>query len=198
MPEQDEPITGLGEANLPLTGNEAIVLVQNGVTKRTVLNNLPQPGGQLDSNELAAVQNANAPTGENPFATVADIPVLQTNTTFAPTITDEVQGTFLITNFIIDSVGDVVTFSFAGRFDLDALETSGSCKFNLPTAFQPTANWASQTDVNVAMSRTNDIFTVNTFIAADDSGTKLLQVNVNDVLAGSSVRFSAVGRYKIA
>jgi len=122
----------------------------------------------------------------------------QTNTTFAPTITDESYGTFTITNFIIDSVGDVATFSFAGRFDLDALQTSGTCKFNLPAAFQPTANWASQTDVNVAMSRTNDIFTVNTFIAADDSGTKLLQVSVSDVLAGSSVRFSAVGRYKIA
>jgi hypothetical protein len=126
------------------------------------------------------------------------IPTIQTNTSFAPTITSEFNGTFTITNFIIDSIGDVVTFSFAGRFDLDALETNGSCKFNLPAAFQPTANWASQADVNAALSGTTGIITAESNILADDSGTKLLQVNVGDTAAGSSVRFAAVGRYKIA
>jgi hypothetical protein len=40
---QDEPISGLSAANLPLTGTELIVLVQDGVTKKTELDNLPQP-----------------------------------------------------------------------------------------------------------------------------------------------------------
>jgi hypothetical protein len=73
MVEQDEPISALGAANLPLTGNEKIVLVQNGVTKQTDIDNLPQPGGQLNANELAAIQNANLPTGLNPFATLNDL-----------------------------------------------------------------------------------------------------------------------------
>ena len=69
---QDETISGLGAANLPLTGTELIVLVQNGVTKKTGLDNLPE---QLNSNELEAVQNANEPTSVNPFATIADLPI---------------------------------------------------------------------------------------------------------------------------
>ena len=121
-----------------------------------------------------------------------------TDTTFTPTITDEVNGTFTITNFIIDSVGDVVTFSFAGRFDLSAGETQGDCKFDLPTAFQPTANWASQTDVNVTLSRTNGVFTTESNIIADTSGNKLLSVSVSSTTPEDSVRFAAVGRYKIA
>jgi hypothetical protein len=121
-----------------------------------------------------------------------------TDTTFAPTITDEVNGTFTITNFKIKRVGDIVTFSFAGRFDLEGGETSGSAKFDLPTLFQPSANWASQTDVNVIMSGTNLIFTSSSFIAADDSGTKLLQAAMNDTTAGASIRFSAIGEYVIS
>jgi hypothetical protein len=73
MVEQDEPISALGAASLPLTGNEKVVLVQNGVTKQTDIDNLPQPGGQLNTNELAAIQNANLPTGLNPFATLNDL-----------------------------------------------------------------------------------------------------------------------------
>jgi hypothetical protein len=73
MVEQDEPISALGAASLPLTGNEKVVLVQNGVTKQTDIDNLPQPGGQLNANELAAIQNANLPTGLNPFATLNDL-----------------------------------------------------------------------------------------------------------------------------
>jgi hypothetical protein len=121
-----------------------------------------------------------------------------TDTTFTPTITDETNGTFTITNFIIDSVGDVVTFSFAGRFDLDALQTSGTCKFNLPTAFQPTANWSSQTDVNVVISQTNGIITAESKLTSDDSGTKLIYAQLGSTTPAASIRFSAVGRYKIA
>lgn len=69
---QDETISGLGAANLPLTGTELMVIVQDGVTKKTALDNLPE---QLNSNEIAAVQNANAPTSVNPFATIADLPL---------------------------------------------------------------------------------------------------------------------------
>ena len=130
---------------------------------------------------------------QNEFGKIA-----QVDKTFAPTVTDEVGGTFTVTNFLIDKVGDIVTFSFAGRFDLAAASTSGGCKIDLPTAFQPTSNWSSQTDVNAVMSGTNQIFTSNCSIYADDSGTKLLQIAINDTLAEASVRFSAVGRYKIA
>jgi len=126
------------------------------------------------------------------------IPTLQTNTAFAPTITDETNGTFTITNFIIDSIGDVVTFSFAGRFDLDPLATVGTCKFNLPAAFQPTANWASQTDVNVVISQTNGIITAESKLTSDDSGTKLIYAQLGSTTPAASIRFSAVGRYKIA
>lgn len=38
-----------------------------------LLENFPAANGQLTADELAAVQNANEPTEENPFATVADI-----------------------------------------------------------------------------------------------------------------------------
>ena len=130
---------------------------------------------------------------QNEFGKIA-----QVDKTFAPTVTDEVGGTFTVTNFLIDKVGDIVTFSFAGRFDLAAASTSGGCKIDLPTAFQPTSNWSSQTDVNAVMSGTNQIFTSNCSIYADDSGTKLLQIAINYTLAEASVRFSAVGRYKIA
>ena len=69
----DLPIPGLPEADLPLSGSEVLPISQGGVAKKVSVSNLPQPSGQLDSNELDAVQNANAPTGANPFATVADI-----------------------------------------------------------------------------------------------------------------------------
>jgi hypothetical protein len=121
-----------------------------------------------------------------------------TDKTFSPTVTDEVGGTFTVTNFLIDKVGDIVTFSFAGRFDLAAATTSGGCNIDLPTTFQPTSNWAAQTDVNVVLHRTNGIFTGECVIIADGSGTKLLTISVNDTLAEASIRFSAVGRYKIA
>jgi len=129
---------------------------------------------------------------------VAWTTTLQTNTTFAPTITAETNGTFTITNFIIDSIGDVVTFSFYGQFDLDPLETSGACKFNLPAAFQPTTNWASVLDVNVVLSANSGIITAESKLIADDSGTKLLLLSVGSIGVGDSVKFSAVGRYKIA
>jgi hypothetical protein len=135
---------------------------------------------------------------ERKFVQVNNFFTSSVDKTFAPTVTDEVGGTFTVTNFLIDKVGDIVTFSFAGRFDLAAASTSGGCKIDLPTAFQPTSNWSSQTDVNAVMSGTNQIFTSNCSIYADDSGTKLLQIAINDTLAEASVRFSAVGRYKIA
>jgi len=121
---------------------------------------------------------------------------IQTATDFAPTVTDLVGGTFTVTNFLITDLGGIVEFSFAGRFDLAAATTSGSCKIDLPTAFQPTVNWASQTDVNVVLHRTNGLFTSGSFIAADDSGTKLLSIAINDTVAEDSIRFSAIGRYK--
>ena len=130
---------------------------------------------------------------QNEFGKIA-----QVDKTFAPTVTDEVGGTFTVTNFLIDKVGDIVTFSFAGRFDLAAATTNGTCNIDLPTAFQPTSNWAAQTDVNAVLHRTNGIITAETKIIADDSGTKLLVISVNDTLAEASIRFSAVGRYKIA
>ena len=83
---------------------------------------------------------------QNEFGKIA-----QVDKTLAPTVTDEVGGTFTVTNFLIDKVGDIVTFSFAGRFDLAAATTSGGCNIDLPTAFQPTANWSSQTDVNAVL-----------------------------------------------
>jgi hypothetical protein len=91
---QDETISGLGAANLPLTGTELIVLVQDGVTKKTGLDNLPE---QLDSNEIAAVQNANAPTGANPFATIDDLSISgvfypSDNSTYSANITTPAGG----------------------------------------------------------------------------------------------------------
>jgi hypothetical protein len=121
-----------------------------------------------------------------------------TDTSFAPSITDEINGTLRIDNFIIDKVGDIVTFSFAGRFDLAPATLQGSCNIDLPIAFQPTSNWAAQTDVNAVLHRTNGIITAETKIIADDSGSKLLAIQVNDTTAEASIRFSAVGRYKIA
>jgi hypothetical protein len=121
-----------------------------------------------------------------------------TDTTFAPTITDEVNGVFTITNFKIKRVGDICTFSFAGRFDLDGGETSGNAKFDLPTLFQPSANWVSQTDVNVIISRTNGFITAESKLIADDSGTKLIAAQLSDTNAGSSIRFSAIGEYVIS
>jgi hypothetical protein len=161
-------ITGLSNADT-LTGDELIELSQDGNSVKTTISNL-----------LALV---NLP---------------KTDTTFVPTITAQVNGVFTITNFKIKRVGDIGTFSFAGRFDLEGGETSGNAKFDLPTLFQPSANWASQTDVNVIMSGTNRIFTANCFIAADDSGTKLLQVSINNDEAGASIRFSAIGEYVIS
>jgi hypothetical protein len=130
---------------------------------------------------------------QNEFGKIA-----QVDKTFAPTVTDEVGGTFTVTNFLIDKVGDIVTFSFAGRFDLAPATNSGGCMIDLPTAFQPTANWSSQTDVTCIISATNGIITAETKIIADDSGTKLLAVGIGSTTAETSVRFSAVGRYKIA
>lgn len=69
----DSPISGLPDADLPLSGAEKTVIVQNGVTKQLAVEDLPQSGAQLNSNELAAVQNSNAPTAGNPFATATDI-----------------------------------------------------------------------------------------------------------------------------
>jgi hypothetical protein len=135
---------------------------------------------------------------ERKFVQVNNFFTSSVDKTFAPTVTDEVNGTLTIVNFLIDKVGDIVTFSFAGRFDLAAATTSGGCNIDLPTAFQPTSNWAAQTDVNCIISRTNGIITAETKIIADDSGTKLLTISVNDTLAEASIRFSAVGRYKIA
>jgi len=128
---------------------------------------------------------------QNEFGKIA-----QVDKTFAPTVTDEVGGTFTVTNFLIDNVGDIVTFSFAGRFDLAAATTTGSCTIDLPTDFQPTANWAAQTDVNVVLHRVNDIFSSECTIFADDSGSKLLAIQVGDTVAEDSIRFSAIGRYK--
>jgi len=130
---------------------------------------------------------------QNEFGKIA-----QVDKTFAPTVTDEVGGTFTVTNFLIDKVGDIVTFSFVGRFDLAAATTFGTCNIDLPTAFQPTSNWAAQTDVNVVLHRTNGIFTAECTITADTSGTKLLTVGIVSTTAEDSIRFTAVGRYKIA
>ena len=116
---------------------------------------------------------------------------------YTPTITDEVNGTLTIYNFIIDKVGNIVTFSFTGRFDL-ARATSGGCKIDLPLAFQPLANWGSQFDVNAVLHRVNGIFTAECKIFANDSGTKLLNVTVSDTTAEVSIRFTAIGHYKIA
>jgi hypothetical protein len=138
-----------------------------------------------------------SPEGTSKQIEYADLGVPITDTTFVPTITDEVNGTFTIYNFKIKRVGDICTFSFAGRFDLEGGETSGGAKFDLPTLFQPSANWASQTDVNVIMSRTNNIFSGGCFIAADDSGTELLTATFTDTFAGASIRFSAIGEYVI-
>jgi hypothetical protein len=121
-----------------------------------------------------------------------------TDTTFTPTITDEVNGTFTITNFKIKRVGNICTFSFAGRFDLAGGQTSGSAKFDLPTLFQPSANWASQTDVNVIISQTNGIITAESKLQSDDSGTKLIAAQLASTTAGSSIRFSAIGEYVIS
>ena len=138
-------------------------------------------------------------TSESPQGTSKQIDfgvIAQVDKTFAPTVSELASGTFEIFNFLITEVGGVVEFSFGGRFDLDGGETSGGCKIDLPPAFQPTANWASQTDVNTVLHRTNSIFTAECKILADDSGTKLLNVTVIDTTAGVSIRFSAVGRYK--
>ena len=138
-----------------------------------------------------------SPQGTSKQVEYADLGVPTTDTTFTPTITDEVSGTFTIDNFKIKRVGNICTFSFAGRFDLDGGAISGSAKFDLPTLFQPSANWAVPTDVNVIMSGTNAIFSATCSITADGSGTKLLTVNMNDTFAGASIRFSAIGEYVI-
>jgi hypothetical protein len=161
-------ITGLQNADT-LTGDELIELSQDGNSVKTTISNL-----------LALV---NLPT---------------TDTTFVPTITDEVNGTFTITNFKIKRVGNICTFSFAGRFDLEGGETSGAAKFDLPTLFQPSANWASQTDVNVIISQTNGIITAESKLNSDDSGTKLIAAQLASTTAGASIRFSAIGEYVIS
>lgn len=137
-------------------------------------------------------------TSESPEGTSKQINfgvIAQVDKTFAPTVSDLENGTFEIFNFLITEVGGVVEFSFGGRFDLDGGETSGSCKIDLPSAFQPAANWGSPTDVISVLSRENAIFTDDCGINAD-SGTKLLNVRVNDTTAASSVRILAIGRYK--
>lgn len=138
-------------------------------------------------------------TSESPQGTSKQINfgvIAQIDKTFAPTVSALENGTFSVTNFLITEVGGVVEFSFGGRFDLDGGEVGGTCKIDLPSAFQPAANWASETDVNTVLHRTNSIFTGECKIAADDSGTKLLVVNVADTTAAASIRFSAIGRYK--
>jgi hypothetical protein len=139
-----------------------------------------------------------SPEGTSKQIEYADLGVPTTDTTFAPTITDEVNGTFTIDNFKIKRVGDICTFSFAGRFDLEGGETSGAAKFDLPTLFQPSANWASQTDVNVIISQTNGIITAESKLNSDDSGTKLIAAQLASTTAGASIRFSAIGEYVIS
>lgn len=208
-----------------LVGNELAEVSQGGVSKKTALDSILAladiPQGLRPLNNLAAVA---APTvtddsdsgysvgslwgfGDNLYkCTDASVGAAvwvvysksSSKTDFVPTVSSLVGGTFTVTNFLITEVGGVVEFSFAGRFDLAAATTSGGCKIDLPPAFQPTANWSSQTDVNVVLFRTNAIFTSNCSIYADDSGTKLLQITINDTTAEASVRFSAIGRYKIA
>ena len=135
---------------------------------------------------------------ERKFVQVNNFFTSSVDKTFAPTVTDEVNGTLTIVNFLIDKVGDIVTFSFFGQFNLAAATTSGSCKIDLPTAFQPTANWVDLNDVNAVLHRTNELFTGECTIAADESGTKLLTVSINSTTAEDLIRFTAVGRYKIA
>jgi hypothetical protein len=164
------------------------------IEKRNLLKTLPEQA--IIPVKIRGVENDSSFNElEDGYILYQNFPSNRYQTDFAPTITDETNGIFTITNFIIDSVGAVVTFSFAGRFDLAAGETSGTCKFDLPAAFQPTANWASQTDVNVALSRTNDIFTAESKLTSDDSGTKLIAAELASTTPADSIRFSAVGRY---
>jgi hypothetical protein len=126
---QDEPISGLSAANLPLTGTEVLVLVQDGITKKTGLDNLPE---QLDSNELAAVQNANAPTEVNPFATIDDLPL-------SGTWTCTLGGPSNVTDLVV--VGNSTYFRIGnlvqGTIRVQCLATDaveGSFVFDLPVA----------------------------------------------------------------
>ena len=120
-----------------------------------------------------------------------------TNTTFSPTVSNEVQGTLGISNFMIDKVGDIVTFSFFGQFVLDGGQTSGSANIDLPTAFAPDNNWSSNQEIVGVISRTNGLFTGECKIEADTGGNKLVSFTFNDTIPGGTIRFAAICRYKV-
>lgn len=67
----DLSIPNLPAASLPLIGDEITVVSQNGVASSVLINQFPV---QLTSDELDAVQGANAPDSTNVFATIDDIP----------------------------------------------------------------------------------------------------------------------------
>jgi hypothetical protein len=140
---QDETISGLGAANLPLTGTELIVLVQDGVTKKTGLDNLPE---QLNSNELEAVQNANAPTGVNPFATIADLPLSGifypiTNAVLSANVVS-VGGSSYAQYFV--SGKSMILGVFFEQLDIDFdADTNASILIDLPTDTSYSAYTAS-------------------------------------------------------
>lgn len=127
----------------------------------------------------------------------ADNLIPTTNTTFTPTVSNEVQGTLGISNFMIDKVGDIVTFSFFGQFVLDGGQTEGSANIDLPSAFAPDNNWSSATEIVGVISRTNDIFTGECIVVADTGGNKLVNLEFNDTSAGATIRFTAICRYKV-
>jgi hypothetical protein len=111
MAEQDSSIPNLDPVNLPLSGAEVFPVSQNGVTKKMRVDEIPSSGGQLNSNELAAVQNANAPSETNPFATIDDLPASGAGT-LAETL---VLGNTTDGNDINISNGDAVVLANSSK-----------------------------------------------------------------------------------
>jgi hypothetical protein len=119
------------------------------------------------------------------------------DTTFTPTVSGETNGTLAVSNFKIKRVGDICTFSFSGQFTLGAGQTGGDALIDLPSLFQPSSNWSSDTQVVTVLNRNNDIFTAECYIQAD-TGSKLLSCGFNDTTAAVVIRFSAIGEYVLS
>lgn len=178
---QDETISGLGAANLPLTGTELMVIVQDGVTKKTALDNLPE---QLNSNEIDAVQNANAPTSVNPFATIGDLPL-------SGTYTPEFRGATGITSLTLVEdgtyfrIGNLVQGSF--RFQ-GAITDSVAANFLFTLPIEP-ATFADNKSLTSTFGIYCQFADVQDFEVISLTGDVVAEVNINTL---ATITFDAV------
>ena len=117
---------------------------------------------------------------------------------WTPTATTPTQSaTVTMGEFMYQLANGFVTFSGRYTVALGVGVFDTTFYIDLPTAIQPTANWANATSVNVALTRINGGLTGGCSITSD-TGSKLLQVVTADVSDQVTFNFTLVGTFKIS